>query len=120
MTRERARELLPVIQAFAEGKEIQERFIGGKDDWSDCSERGPSAPAWNSTKWEFRIKPEPREWWIMRRPGLYDLLYKSKEELDVDIAYSPGAEVIHVGEIAASKMRHKDFTDVASPTNKIA
>ena len=34
MDRERAKELLPIIQAFAEGKKI-ECSVKGKNDWSD-------------------------------------------------------------------------------------
>jgi len=58
--RERAKELLPIIQAFAEGKTIETRGGPGgewhrvKTDWElpfdlEC---------------EYRIKPEPREFWV--------------------------------------------------------
>ena len=51
MNRERAKKLLPVIQAFAEGKAIEMR---PEDDprWVDVSD-----PAW-SHGMEYRIKPE--------------------------------------------------------------
>lgn len=53
MTREEAKQLLPVIQAFANGKEI-ERHANGEKEWkktdyivhTDC--------------YEYRIKPEPK------------------------------------------------------------
>ena len=51
MTREEAKELFPIIQAFAEGKTIQ---VWYNDTWQD--EEYPSF-------WElslFRIKPEPK------------------------------------------------------------
>jgi len=61
MNRERAKELLPIIQAFAEGKDIQWRNTTGEE--------------WQSTtgnlsffdNWCYRIKPEPREFWIHKR-----------------------------------------------------
>lgn len=61
MTREEAKELSPLIQAFAEGKKI-EYSVNGKN-WSE-TER----PIWNNYH-AYRIKPEPKY-----RP------FKSKEE----------------------------------------
>lgn len=54
MTPQRAKELLPVIQAFAEGKTIQYRF-GGTGDWQDCS-----AYVEFVNGGVYRIKPEPK------------------------------------------------------------
>ena len=54
MTREEIKELLPIIQAFAEGKTIQERKLG-TTDWIDTE-----TPCFNSTWAEFRIKSEPK------------------------------------------------------------
>ena len=56
MTREEAKELLPIIQAWAKGKEIQYRTYPNK--WVDIEETerlifmGPSS--------DYRIKPEPK------------------------------------------------------------
>ena len=52
MTREKAKEMLPIIQAYAEGKAIQYRNIEG--EWEDIEE--PSF----SEYIEYRIKPEPK------------------------------------------------------------
>ena len=52
MTREEAKEMLPIIQAYAEGKTIQYRNIEG--EWEDIEE--PSF----SEYIEYRIKPEPK------------------------------------------------------------
>ena len=60
MTREEAKELLPIIQAFAEGKTIQ---VWYNDTWQD--EEYPSFGELSL----FRIKPEPKY-----RP------FKTKEE----------------------------------------
>ena len=53
MTRKEAKELLPVIQAFAEGKEI-EYYDCNDDDWIKTD-----TPIWAS-KINYRIKPEPK------------------------------------------------------------
>ena len=51
MTREEAKELLPIMQAFAEGKTIQ---VWANDTWQD--EEYPSFGELSL----FRIKPEPK------------------------------------------------------------
>ena len=61
MTREEAKELLPIIQAFAEGKTIEYRGLGG--EW-----KAAHTPTWSSHLF-YRIKPEPKY-----RP------FKTKEE----------------------------------------
>ena len=61
MTREEAKELLPIMQAFAEGKTIEYRESGGA--WKEAH-----TPTWSSRLF-YRIKPEPRY-----RP------FKTKEE----------------------------------------
>ena len=53
MTRKEAKELLPIIQAFAEGKEI-EYYDCNDDDWIKTD-----TPIWTS-KINYRIKPEPK------------------------------------------------------------
>ena len=54
MDRERAKELLPIIQAFAEGKVIQCRNCI-TNEWRDFD-----APAFNGLPDNYRIKPEPK------------------------------------------------------------
>ena len=61
MTREEAKELLPIMQAFAEGKTIEYRESGG--EWKVAH-----TPTWSSCLF-YRIKPEPKY-----RP------FKTKEE----------------------------------------
>ncbi len=54
MTREEAKVLLPIIQAFSEGKVIESRCIKGDTSlWYD--EEDPSF----DEDYEYRIKPEP-------------------------------------------------------------
>ena len=55
MTREEVKELLPLIQAFAEGKQIQDK-IEGVTDWVDTDEINLE---YNGQKLKHRIKPEP-------------------------------------------------------------
>ena len=55
MTREEAKQLLPIIQAFAEGKAIESRCIKGyKSLWYD--DEDPSC----DNDLEYRLKPEPK------------------------------------------------------------
>lgn len=51
MKREESKELLPIIQAFADGKRIE---YGNDDDWSETDN-----PTW-STDFVYRIKSEPK------------------------------------------------------------
>ena len=57
MNRDRARELLPIIQAFADGEEIQARR-DSESDWRVMPEIA------FPDEFEYRIKPKPREWWL--------------------------------------------------------
>lgn len=55
MTREEVKEMLPVLQAFAEGKTIESRCIkGDKSLWYDDED-----PSFDDD-FEYRIKPEPK------------------------------------------------------------
>lgn len=54
MTPERAKQLLPIITAFAEGKPIQYRPRPHYTDWGDCSQRGLNFEA----PGDYRIKPD--------------------------------------------------------------
>lgn len=61
MTPARARELLPIIAAFANGEALQERTKEGlpfSEDraWRDCGED----ISWSAGDQEYRIKPKPR------------------------------------------------------------
>ena len=56
ITREQAKELLPIIQAFAEDKPIQDK-IEGVTDWVDTDEINFE---YEGQKIKHRIKPEPK------------------------------------------------------------
>jgi|GEM_PF-5581104 len=57
MNRERAKELLPIIQAYAEGKKLQYKVVG-YDDWYDVDDEDGIN---EGTRYEYRIKPEEDE-----------------------------------------------------------
>ena len=56
MNRKEAKELMPIIKAFAEGKTIQyyDSLIDIAD-WEDCEN-----PNFENLTYKFRIKPEPK------------------------------------------------------------
>lgn len=54
MNREQAKELLPIIQAFVEGRKIEYRELG-EEHWS-----GTSTPTFDIESNEYRIKLEPK------------------------------------------------------------
>lgn len=54
MNREQAKELLPIIQAFAEGKTVEYRE-GGYAPWAEAT-----SPTFNIDMYNYRIKPEPK------------------------------------------------------------
>ena len=55
MTREEVKEILPILQAFADGKTIESRYIkGDKSLWYDDED-----PRFDNDL-EYRIKPEPK------------------------------------------------------------
>ena len=55
MTREEAKELLPIMQAFAAGKQIQDSIDGSK--WFDTDEINFE---YEGQKIKHRIKPQPK------------------------------------------------------------
>ena len=55
MTREEAKELLPIIQAFAEGKTLQYRVNEENNEWENIIN-----PKFIDLPSNYRIKPEPK------------------------------------------------------------
>lgn len=58
MTKETAKDYLPLVQALAQGKTIQWQSIEG---WIDA----PGPIAFDADPSCYRIKPEPRRWWLV-------------------------------------------------------
>ena len=94
MTREEVKELLPIMQAFAEGKEIQDK-IEGLTDWVDTDEINFE---YYGQRLKHRIKPE-----LKYRP------FKTKEECwNEMLKHQPFGwikqkenkkEIVHIGSI---------------------
>jgi len=55
MNRKEAKELLPIIQAFAEGKQLQ---INVDCEWTDINS---DTIFWDDNPENYRVKPEPIE-----------------------------------------------------------
>lgn len=75
MTPEKAKELLPVMEAYADGKVVQWRITIAEGYWErwqtdkwrdyDCTKSGhPYQPHWEDTQLVWRVKPAPLELWI--------------------------------------------------------
>lgn len=56
MTREEAKEMLPIIQAFAEGKEIEFRSKGFDEEWKKVNE----ISGLSYSSFDYRVKSEPK------------------------------------------------------------
>lgn len=56
MTREEAKDMLPIIQAFAEGKEIEFRSKGFDEEWKKVNE----IPGLSYSSFDYRVKSEPK------------------------------------------------------------
>lgn len=63
MTRERAKELIPVITAFSNGQSLQWNLSNDlSSGWRDLDYN--LNPDFDHSSRAWRIKPSPREWWI--------------------------------------------------------
>lgn len=56
MNRKEAAELLPIIQAFAKGKDIEYRTKGSNENWKKVTQ----IPELSFKSFEYSIKPEPK------------------------------------------------------------
>lgn len=87
MTRDRTKLLLDngVLQAWADGKEIQVRDkTSGFNTWHGFSPSEQTGADFENDNLEWRVKPEPRRWWV----NIYDsgysvgLVHNTKEQAD--------------------------------------
>jgi len=79
MNRKEAKALLPVIQAFAEGKDIQYR----SEDFEGWRTFCIDSAGFENEGFEWRVKPEKQERWInIYDFGRFDPPYKTKKEAD--------------------------------------
>jgi len=89
MDRKRAKELLPIIQAFADGKDVE--FSNRDGDWESFVVGEDSFNLSFDNKW--RIKPEPREWWLNTRTAE---AYVTKECAE---KFALGEKIVHLREV---------------------
>ena len=82
MDREQAKQRVPIIQAFADGEDIQ---FDSLDGWVDIT-----GPEFSQPAKRYRIKPKPREFWALPREMI---------ALDDDDCARPGSNWIKVREI---------------------
>lgn len=102
MKPEEARGLLNgvILRAFAEGKTIQERLRGKSGEvWLDLRELDSFKLIHHPEL--FRVKPEPREWWLnVYGHGQVHHCYMCKSKAEADLAASLNrTECLHVLEV---------------------
>jgi len=95
MNRERAAELLPIITAFANGEDIQNRHINNNDFWRDAID---IELLFDIEYIEWRIKPKPREFWI-DKTVIPKLLDGSCTQAYITSCSQSGDAFIHVIEV---------------------
>lgn len=97
MNKGNAAQYLPLVQAVADGKEIQHNAFG--TEWIVLHN-----PSFTESPERYRIKPEPREWWIVehvpagcnRTPVRYVI---SDERSAMQYASDLGVTAVHVREV---------------------
>ena len=122
MTREEAKQLLPIIQAFAEGEIIECRTKPGTisagipNEWTEIKEIG----FWNCVEYRIKIKPKYRSFknaeecfaemlnhhpfgWIKCKEGYFNIVY-------VDDDYAGLADKDGSSILLASKNSYQDNT----------
>lgn len=93
MNRQRTSEAIAVMRAYADGAKIESSSATNEGLWRDCPE-----PSWDWSYVNYRIKPEPREFWVYpekseRYGGMNGLDYRC-------VDYKPrNAEYIKVREV---------------------
>jgi len=85
-------EKIAVMQAFADGREIESTRSGSA--WGVNT-----SPVWNWLECEYRVKREPREWWVNVYPEeSSSIAHLSRTAADCD-ATRTRTECIHVREV---------------------
>jgi hypothetical protein len=89
---------IKVMQAYADGRQIQAKAIYEKDfrDWENTSE-----PRWNWDMLMYRVKPGPREFWLgLHKGNDYSCIRAVKTSSSkLDLNTCSGDEIIKVREV---------------------
>jgi hypothetical protein len=91
------KQMIEVLQAYERGERVQCR-VASNEEWMDCALKSAAptiVPTFSFGCHEYRIKPQPREWWINRYPGGGIGIYDSKELAEIN----KSLECIHVREV---------------------
>lgn len=88
MTRDEAKQIWPIMQAYAEGKEAQYKDKEGV--W-----RTNFGANFNAG-WEYRIRPDPREFWLVAQTGVPAMPFSV---FGAKPHGFEGREIIHVREV---------------------
>lgn len=92
MTKENAKDFLPLIQALAEGKTIQWNASGTDvPRWQDQMN-----PSFDEEPSEYRVKPEAREFWLVTDKNTKQVQTVYSHEIDTLHTH---LEIIHVREV---------------------
>lgn len=99
MTRDEAKTLLPIIQAFAEGKAIQYRIsLVDGEKWQNASV-GNTSLSFSAPGMEYRIKPEPVvRWGIEHADGTF--WSTAETQADAEAIAGPGLRIFKMVEVA--------------------
>ncbi len=96
MTRAQTKALMPVLVAWSERRPIQVRLVGslGPETGSSWSDVPGHECDFDDPNLEWRVKPEPREFWLVVGKGPDDGLLRSKP-----VNLTSSLEAIHVREV---------------------
>jgi len=94
VTREEAKQAAEVLLAYSQGKPIQFKHKSDSD-WILLSENTYTRSGWSFYDFDYRIKQEPREFWIIfEQSGGVFPAYERKESAEACVG-----KVIHVKEV---------------------
>lgn len=71
--------LLPVMEAWLSGKAVQYHVNNIYGEWTDFT---GDTPAFQDLGFRWRVKPEPRHWWVNTYPDGEAEAFATKAEAD--------------------------------------
>lgn len=99
-SREKTREMIRVMQAYVDGEDI-EFCVNGVSEWSRLQ-----CGCWNWETNNYRIKPKPREWWLIAWPDRMEVSNNEQGAvLAIQVICKPEGKIIHVREVLEGEDR---------------